>query len=181
MRKAQIENGLVINVIEVDPKAVPDFCADWPDAGDAGPGWVFAEGEFSQPVPELTAAAANAAITAAIASVEDALTEGVPLGEKLSWPAKEAAARAVLVGNATEADTELLAGEATLTGETVAELAGRIVARATQYRFAISRLSGIRRSASARIASAETGKALEQAVSLAQAQCAAILEAANGL
>lgn len=49
MRKAQIENGLVTNVIEVDAANVPDWCADWPDCEDAGPGWTYVDGVFSPP------------------------------------------------------------------------------------------------------------------------------------
>lgn len=32
MRKAQLEDGVVVNVIEVDPGNIPPWCADWPDA-----------------------------------------------------------------------------------------------------------------------------------------------------
>lgn len=49
MRKAQIENGLVINVIEVDPEAIPEWCADWPESEDAGIGWAYADGAFLPP------------------------------------------------------------------------------------------------------------------------------------
>jgi hypothetical protein len=52
MRKAQIENGVVVNVIEVDPADIPDWCADWPECESAGPGWLFADGEFSPPLVE---------------------------------------------------------------------------------------------------------------------------------
>lgn len=52
MRLAQIKNGIVVNVIEVDPAAVPDWAADWPDAGEAGPGWLW-DGEAFAPPPEI--------------------------------------------------------------------------------------------------------------------------------
>ena len=51
MRLAQIENGIIVNVIEADPAAVPDWAADWPEAGDAGPGWLW-DGEGFEPPPE---------------------------------------------------------------------------------------------------------------------------------
>lgn len=124
-------------------------------------------------------AQALAAVLASIASVEAALTAGVPLGEKLSWTAKEQAALAVFSGNDSPADTALLAGEASITGETVAELAQRIIAAAEAYRFAASRMAGIRRAAEKAIAVAADAAALEQAVATAQAQCAAIIEASG--
>lgn len=51
MRLAQIEDGIVVNVIEVDPVAVPDWAADWPEAAEAGPGWLW-DGENFEPPPE---------------------------------------------------------------------------------------------------------------------------------
>lgn len=182
MRKAQVENGIVINVIEVDPNQIPDFCADWPEADQAGPGWTFDGDTFAAPsAPPITATEATAAVLLAIAMVEEALTAGVPLSEKLSWSAKESAARNLLAGTSAPKDMELLAGETTITGETVEDLARSVVARADQYRFAVSRLAGIRRAATASIASARSAADLEQAVALAQAQCGAIIEAANGV
>ena len=32
MKKAQIENGIVVNIIEVNPNNVPDWCYSWPNA-----------------------------------------------------------------------------------------------------------------------------------------------------
>lgn len=49
MKKAQIENGLVTNVIEVDPANIPDWCEDWPECEIAGPGWAYVDGEFLPP------------------------------------------------------------------------------------------------------------------------------------
>lgn len=50
MRLAQIENGLVVNVIEVDPQNIPDWAADWPEAGNAGPGSTYDGQTFTAPV-----------------------------------------------------------------------------------------------------------------------------------
>ncbi|MRH22953.1 hypothetical protein [Rhodovulum strictum] len=49
MRLAQIEDDLVVNVIEAAPGAVPDWAAGWPEAGEAGPGWSYADGVFTPP------------------------------------------------------------------------------------------------------------------------------------
>lgn len=51
MRLAQVDNGVVTNVIEVDPANIPDWAADWPEAGGAGPGWSY-DGETFSPPPE---------------------------------------------------------------------------------------------------------------------------------
>ena len=59
MRLAQIEDGVVVNVIEADPAAVPDWAADWPEAAEAGPGWLW-DGEAFTPPPEIEADPAEA-------------------------------------------------------------------------------------------------------------------------
>lgn len=70
MRLAQIENGVVVNVIEADPR--PDWADGWPEAGDAAPGWIETDGVLvppdapAPPVPELVSAfQARAALLAA--------------------------------------------------------------------------------------------------------------------
>jgi hypothetical protein len=50
MRKAQIVEGVVVNVIEVDPLNIPPWCADWPDALGAGPGHTY-DGTTFSPAP----------------------------------------------------------------------------------------------------------------------------------
>lgn len=49
MRLAQVVEGTVANVIEVDPLAVPDWAADWPEAVEAGIGWSWDGAEFTPP------------------------------------------------------------------------------------------------------------------------------------
>ena len=49
MRLAQIENGVVVNVIEADPAGVPEWAADWPEAAEAGPGWLWDGEAFAPP------------------------------------------------------------------------------------------------------------------------------------
>jgi len=55
MRIAQVENGVVVNVIEVSPNDWPDFATGWPQAGDAGPGWVVDGAGFKPPPPPTSA------------------------------------------------------------------------------------------------------------------------------
>lgn len=51
MRLAQVENGIVVNVIEIEPENKPDWAASWSEAGNAGPGWTF-DGEMFLPPAE---------------------------------------------------------------------------------------------------------------------------------
>lgn len=39
MRLAQIVDGVVVNVVLVTPGEIPDWCTDWPECIEAGPGW----------------------------------------------------------------------------------------------------------------------------------------------
>jgi hypothetical protein len=107
---------------------------------------------------QLADARADAAarIVAAVDACTLAITGLVPADEKLSWPTKEAAARAHIAGTADAAQTALLTGEATATGETLDALAAKIAANATVYRAAISTLTGLRRVGMAAVESAST-------------------------
>lgn len=61
MRVAEIIEGVVVNVAEVDPDARPAFTNGWPDAGGAGPGWTYDGTTFSPPdMPPPTDAMVNA-------------------------------------------------------------------------------------------------------------------------
>lgn len=51
MRLAEIKDGIVVNVVIADPSNVPQWCADWPDAGDAGRGWSYDGENFFPPDP----------------------------------------------------------------------------------------------------------------------------------
>lgn len=145
MRKAQIRNGRVVNVIEVDPEHVPDWCEDWPDAGDAGPGWIVGVDGSLQPEPiGITIEEATVQINAMIDAAAVEITGPVPQVERLSWTAKEQAARAYREGRGTD---YMLETEAQLTGESLDILAQKIVANADRYRAAVATMTGIRRAA----------------------------------
>ncbi len=96
-------------------------------------------------------ATAMAQILEAIHGVTEAMTGPVPLAEKLSWSAKEAAARATMEGRATKAEAAMIEGEAAMTGESSVDLIGRILKNADAYRAAMAQLSGLRRAAEAAI------------------------------
>lgn len=52
MNLAEIKNGIVTNVIVVDPNNIPDFCADWPEAAEGCQiGGSYSDGVFI-PLPE---------------------------------------------------------------------------------------------------------------------------------
>lgn len=110
------------------------------------------------------------------------ITGKVPQDEKLSWDAKEGAARAILAGNATTSQTALLQGEADLTGETLTELSTIIVAKADKYRLIVAKVAGLRRAVSKQLQAADVvsnpfvyDTILEQAQTQAQALAAQVL------
>lgn len=71
MRLAQIEDGVVVNVIEVDPENRPEWAADWPEAGDAGPGWLWdSEGFTPPPEPDPAVMLAARRATASLSKRE---------------------------------------------------------------------------------------------------------------
>lgn len=52
MNKAEIKDGIVTNIIVVDPNNIPDFCANWPEAAEGCQiGGSYADGVFT-PLPE---------------------------------------------------------------------------------------------------------------------------------
>lgn len=118
-------------------------------------------------------AAAHLNLVTWINEVTHAITGPVPEDEKLSWPSKEQAARAVLAANATTEQTAMIADEAQVGGETSADLAANIVANADAYWAAIAPLTGLRRKAAAEINAAQTREDAIGAVTAAQQAWAA--------
>jgi hypothetical protein len=98
-----------------------------------------------------TKVAALQAVNEFAQSFTEGVTGPVPLDEKLSWDAKEAAAKAVIAGEATLEQQSLLDDEAALTSETTVNLANTIVSKATIYRQVVSRVAGLRRVLTAQI------------------------------
>lgn len=105
-----------------------------------------------------------------------AYADHVPVIERSSWPAKGAAAQAVLAGAATADQTRMLAAEAEVTGESVAGLAANIAARAAEHARTAAYLAGLRRSAQARIGAARDVAEIDAALARVQHH----LEAAQG-
>ncbi len=99
-----------------------------------------------------------------------AITGPVPGDEKLSWSSKEAAARALLAGTATEAERVLISCEAATFGEADAALCDLIVQNADAWRGIIATLAGIRRRVVAAILQAATPQEAEDALEPGRAE-----------
>ncbi|MDT8853501.1 hypothetical protein RNZ50_00335 [Paracoccaceae bacterium Fryx2] len=121
-------------------------------------------------------AAALAALVAWIDATTQAITGPVPADERLSWTAKEAAARAVLACRATPEQAVLIADEAAVFGESETALCGKILHNADAWRGIIAALTGIRRRATAAIHHAATPQQAEAALDRAQAEWAAMAQ-----
>lgn len=133
-----------------------------------GPDHVF-ETALGVWIPDATAATTRLARLRAEALIEaaalidaraEAITGTVPLVERLSWGAKEQAARAVIAGTPSPEEAAMIAGEASVTGEEVPALATRILANADAWRLIAARMAALRRQATAALATAENEAAV---------------------
>ena len=116
---------------------------------DGRPKWV--DVLIDAPLRFPNSDAAKSAIVAWATAATASITGPVPADEKIAWPAKEAAARAILAGEATGDQLTLVGTEANFTGEEVGALCAKIIGRADLFRSAVAAVSGIRRKAAARI------------------------------
>lgn len=75
MNLAEVIDGVVVNIIAVEPGRIPDWAAGWPEAGQAGPGWTWDGAAFAPPAPDPEAAleAERAAMRASRFQVRAAL------------------------------------------------------------------------------------------------------------
>ena len=97
MKKAEISNGIVVNVILVDPQNIPDWCVDWPETVEAGPGWLYQGGQFLPPPPVVpTKEEQEASRQAAYTSESDPIFFMAQRGEATmeEWQAKVAEIKA---------------------------------------------------------------------------------------
>ena len=98
MNKAEILDGKVVNVILVDPDNIPDWCASWPETDEAGPGWLYQDGQFLPPPPVVpTREEQEAARKAAYVAEADPLFFMSQRGEATiaEWEAKVAEIKAL--------------------------------------------------------------------------------------
>ena len=124
------------------------------------------------PLPplHLTLASAKETMVAWINDLTRAITGPVPEDEKLDWPTKEAAARAFIAGTATAEQTAKITFEASKPGETPADLAAKIVAKADLYRAVVSEISRLRRATDNALEAATMPEEYTQILADAQAQ-----------
>jgi len=92
VKKADIQNGTIANVIEVDPDNVPEWAADWPWVTNEGIGWLYDGSTFNAPEPkaeEIAAALAQARAAASMSRLDFAklaLREGwITAAEAKAW------------------------------------------------------------------------------------------------
>lgn len=115
-----------------------------------------------------------AAVARALDAFAETLTGCVPNSEMLSWPTKEAAARAYIANSADPAQIALLSGEATVMGEPLADLAASIVERADAYRPATALIAGLRRKHGAAIKAATDAAAVSAVLDTLASELAAL-------
>jgi hypothetical protein len=89
------------------------------------------------------------------------LNGSIPLIEQLSWAAKAEAAHAHQAGTATKPHLQILSVEAQETGETLSDLARRILSNASACRLTTSFIAGIRRKYTTRIEAASSPAEIE--------------------
>lgn len=119
---------------------------------------------------------ARLAVTAWINGFLAPLVEDVPLEERLSWAAKEVAARAHVAGAAEAHQTAFLSAEAAFLGETLDGLAGKVIAKADLFREVVARVAGLRRKLDAQIEAATDPFEYEAILAAGIAEASALAE-----
>lgn len=118
-----------------------------------------------------TSAAAN--VVATLDALSNQMTGDVPQAERDSWAEKHAAAIAFIDATASPTQIAMLAAEATVTGETQTDLAGRIIAKANAFTLAIGAMAGLRRKYVEQIETSTTPEEVATAMAAFRAELAA--------
>lgn len=182
MRLAEVVNGIVVNVAEVDPgQPVPAWASGWPDMGDTGgPGWLWDGASFAPPAPDP--ADMDRVRADAIANVESAIglrrlefITDLP-GQAMIYQGKEAEALAWIAAGSPADLTAwpFLRSEAGITAPDASALATLWMTMAAAWRQIGAALEGQRMSAKAAIAAAVDQTAVSQALAAAMAAIATI-------
>jgi hypothetical protein len=119
--------------------------------------WVDARYPVVQPPLFQTAASAIAAMRDWIEAAEEQIDGGVSQGERDSYLAKEAEARAWVADN--QAPTPILSAEAAVTGESLADLTAKVIAKADALRPIMGEIAGLRRATEMALLAAEADTA----------------------
>lgn len=110
----------------------------------------------------------------AIEAVYGVYISHYPEAERATWPKQEDAARAVIAGTATTGQTALLTARATLSGETVADLAAKIITASDTFSQLGLALAGIRSAVQKAIEEATDVAAVDTALTAMNIQLAAL-------
>lgn len=132
------------------------------------------ETEPDAPPKYATLAEAKARVIQYATAFEEHVTGPVSLGEKLSYDAKAAAAVAHMASAATPEETALLQAEADQTGESLNELAQRIIDRAAVFRVVAGSIAGLRRATNEALEAVNDPHDYEAVLADAQAQADAL-------
>lgn len=100
-----------------------------------------------QPSLDKSKVQAAAQVERQFSTLMVSLTGNASIEERDTWSIKEAAARAFEAGNANESQLAMLTAEANGVGETVAELASKIITKATGFYALVGFASGLKRDA----------------------------------
>lgn len=163
-------DGIAYIIPDDDSNPERRLVADWEAEGNT-------IGDYVAPPKYLNAAAANAAMVAWLDGFTAAVTGPIPIDERLSWDAKEAAARACIAETADVAQTALIEEEAAVAEEDPADLAALIITRADTFRAVIAKLAGLRRKTMAAIDAVSEPSDYETVLLAAKAELEAIATA----
>lgn len=175
MRLAEVRNGVVVNVIEADAGAVPAWAEHWPEAGDAGPGWLQIGDDLVAPplVEDLPAlrVEAKAAAVATIEARQAQITDGVPKAEMASWSLKADRAAAWLADTSKPVPM-VIAAEAQRNGKTPVQVATRIRDKAQAWEAVIGAHTAYRQNAFEAIEASSSGAEIGAALAALRAALA---------
>lgn len=153
----------------------PEGCVLTPSA-IAGPGWAWTKkmGFVPPPPPPLEPlkVLARRQVIAYANDITARITAAYPDAEVASWPTREAEARAVAAGQ-TLPEGAMLTALAAAAGQTQADYAARILAKAVAYRQVVVAVTVIREAAQAAIAAAATTAEIDEALATIKAQAEA--------
>ena len=144
--------------------------ADWGDIGSVTIALIVVPPAFA------TVDEAKSAMMRWIETFTVQITGAVPIDEKLSWDAKEAAARAFASGDAQAHHIAMIEGEALITGESPSALVAKIIANANQYRAIASAVAGLRRKTNAALDAITDPQQYALVLSAAQTQAAVLAQ-----
>lgn len=171
LKLAEVIDGIVTNVILVDPAAIPDWCAAWPEAQDAGIGWLLENGVLvpgaSVDTTAMLAEAQAAALSRLAEFIAAARTVFITVlpGQDMIYLAKEAEAKAWVADAAPDlAAFPLLSAEVGITAPDADQLAQLWLNMATLWRIEAARLEALRMSVTAAVSAAGSVEEVELAM-----------------